>query len=108
MAQHGIRDQYSDAPTFVVDAKTGKTGQQLFGNSVFGVSVAEAKVTKGIANPGWVKVNVGTGGRLGRKTFETLISTRRIATDATSFSNKSNVNVANTTGTSDDVILPDV
>lgn len=103
---HGNRDQLSDAPTQVVDCVTGKTGKQLYGNTVFGVSPTEAKVTRGVANPGWVKVKVGTGSRTGRKTFETLVASRFITTDATSFSNTSTANVANTSGTTDNAIFP--
>lgn len=61
MAQYGNRDQYSDAPTFTVDAATGQSGQDLFGNSVYAVDKTEAGVTSGVAHPGWVHRKVGTG-----------------------------------------------
>lgn len=181
---HGIRDQLSDAPTWTVEASTGKSGQQQFGNTVFGVSVAEATVTNGMGSPGWNRIvrgkgqlsavtrsangtgysnsdtftvssasginasgtlttnatgaivtvtiaNTGglfhaspnvvittsggsganlvatVGGRAGRVTFETIVATKNIVTDATSFSNASTSAVANSTGTVDDFILPD-
>ena len=58
---HGNRDQYSDAPKFTTEASTGKSGQQQFGNNVFGVSTAEAAVARGGSAPGWVKVILGKG-----------------------------------------------
>ncbi len=61
MAQFGAKDQYSDAPKFVVDAATGQTGQELFGNSVFAVDAAEAAATPGVAHAGWVYRTLGTG-----------------------------------------------
>lgn len=108
MAQWGNRDQHSDAPKFVVDAATGQTGQQQFGNTVYLADATEAGVTDGIASPGWVRRIEGTGGRAGRVTFETLVAiSGPITTDATDFANTSNVAVANTTGTADDTVLPD-
>lgn len=182
---HGSRDQQSDAPTWVVDAASGKSGQETFGNTTFGVSTVEATVTKGMASPGWNRIvrgqgqvasfvvnsigagyangdiasvtantganatgtiathangsisgvtlvnpgglfnsnagyatfttaggtgaNVGVivGGRANRIQFETLVATRSIVTDATSFSNTSSSAVANSTGNADDFILPE-
>lgn len=107
MAQWGNRDQYSDAPKFIVDSATGKSGQQEFGNTVYLADVAETSATKGIASAGWVRRTVGTGGRAGRVFFETLVAVGSVTTDATDFANTSNSNVANTTGTADDAVLPD-
>lgn len=107
MALFGNRDQYSDAPKFVVDAATGDTGQEQFGNTVFGVSVAEARVTKGVTHPGWVRRVEGTGGRSGRIQYETLAAMSAIVTDATDYANTSTAAVANTTGTADDTEFPD-
>ena len=61
MAQYGNRDQYSDAPTYTVDASTGQSGQELFGNSVYAVDKSEAAATAGVDHPGWVHRQVGTG-----------------------------------------------
>lgn len=180
---HGIRDQYSDAPSWTVDAASGQSGKQQFGNTVFGVSVLEARVKEGPGSPGWVRMVRGKGpltsititaggtgysnsgvvtvtsvsgvnasanivtngsgvignvivsntgglfygspnvaisgggsgatltpvlsGRAGRATFETIVASKNIVTDATSFSNTSTANVANSSGTSDDALFPD-
>lgn len=180
---HGVRDQYIDAPSWTVEASTGKSGKQQFGNTLFGVSVAEATVTNGMGSPGWnvikrgkgqyssvtviaggsgysnndtftvtaasgvnasgnvrtngtgnvtnlifsntgglfhaspnvvyttsgvnANVRINIGGRAGRVQFETIVATKNITTDATSFTNTTNTTIANSTGTADDFILPD-
>ena len=109
MSLFGKRDQYSDAPKFVAKAETGETGQDLFGTEVFGVDAAEsaaARSTRGSIPPGWVRRVVGTGGRSGRVTHETLACTG-ITGDATDFANTSTADVANTTGTADDLTFAD-
>lgn len=109
MSLFGKRDQYSDAPKFAVNDK-GETGQEQFGNTVFGVDVDESAAArgdgKGSVPPGWVKVTTGTGGRSGRVSYETL-ATLKITGDATDFANTATVDVANTTGTADDTEFPD-
>lgn len=105
MANHGIRDQYSDAPKAYVNDK-GETGQAQFGNTVYGVSSVEAAVSGKVAHAGWVRRVVGSGGRTGRVTTEVLIATGRIVTDATSFSNTSSGVVANSSGTADNAVFP--
>lgn len=107
MSLYKNRDQNSDAPKFVVDAATGDTGREQFGNTVFGVSVDETRVTKGVAHAGWVHRTEGTGGRAGRVQYETLVAMSSITTDATDFANTSTAAVANTTGTADDTTFPD-
>ena len=111
MSLFGKRDQLSDAPKFAADDK-GNTGQDQFGNTVFGVDATESTVArgdgKGSVPPGWVKVTTGTGGRSGRVTYETLAEVSSIVTDATDFANTSVEDVANTTGTADDLTFPDV
>lgn len=185
MTQYGNRDQYSDAPKWIVDSTTGATGQEQFGNTVFCADKTEASVSGGAVVPGWVKRTVGTGpvrsitinaggtgysnadtirvsggtvnaaanlttnstggiistsitnfglgfsnvatstlaittsggstanltpilgGRAGRISFESLVAIKTVNTDATSFSNTSTANVANSSGTTDDAILPD-
>lgn len=180
---HGNRDQLSDAPTWVVDASSGESGQAKYGNTMFGVSAVEAQVTNGPASPGWVIAQQGQGqltgmtiftagtlyantdtfnvvatsganatgtittnangsitavaltatgglfkaaptvtittsagttgvlrpvlsGRAGRISFETIVATRHIVTDSTSFANGSSANVANSSGTVDNFIFP--
>ena len=110
MSLFGKRDQYSDAPKFTAKAETGESGQDLFGTEVFGVSDAESQAArgdgKGSVPPGWVKVTTGTGGRSGRVTYETL-ACAGITGDATDFANTSTADVANTTGTADDLTFAD-
>jgi hypothetical protein len=105
MSIQGNRDQKSDAPTYKFNTKS-ETGTDQFGNTVFGADAAETGVADGIAHKGWVRREVGTGGRSGRVLYETL-SVATIETDATDFANTSTDDVANTTGTADDLILAD-
>jgi len=106
MALFKNRDQYSDAPKFVVRTDTGETGQEQFGNTVFGVDTDEVGVTQGAGHTGWVRVTSGTGGRSGRKQYEVLVA-GSMTGDATDFANTSSDPVANSTGTADDSELPD-
>ena len=103
MSTNGKNDQYSDAPTFVVNDKN-ETGQEQYGNTVFAADATETGVTSAVAHQGWVRRTVGTGGRAGRVQFETL-STAKIQGDATDFANTDAT--ANSSGTADDSILPD-
>lgn len=121
MAQWGNRDQKSDAPKFVVDSNTGQTGQEQFGNTVFGVDANETAAArgdgKGSVPPGWVRRVEGTGGRSGRVTHEVLVAmssnafrdsaNAELFVDATDFANTSTTDVANTAGTADDTEFPD-
>ncbi|QIG70640.1 hypothetical protein EVB91_084 [Rhizobium phage RHph_I1_18] len=107
MPTHGKRDQLSDAPKFVTSAVTGKSGKQEYGNTVFLADAVEAQVANNIAHAGWIKRRVGTGGRSGRVQVETLVAMSSFFGDATDFANTSTSNVANTTGTVDDTVLPD-
>lgn len=102
MALYGKRDQLSDAPKFVVRADTGETGQDQFGNTVFGVDATEVGVKQEATHSGWVRVVTGTGGRSGRKQYEVLVA-GGIEGDATDFVG----GAANSTGTADDSELPD-
>lgn len=106
MSLFGKRDQYSDAPKFIVDSVTGQTGQQQFGNTIFGADSTEVGVNHKIGHSGWVKITTGSGGRNGRTFYEVMVA-GGIANDATSFSNTSTSDVANTSGTADDTALPD-
>lgn len=109
MPQWGNRDQYSDAPKFVVDDNTAETGQDQYGNTVFGVDAAEVEASNSrLTHCGWVKRTVGTGGRAGRVQEEVLValSSRAFATgDATDFANTAAE--AAPGGTADDAIYPD-
>lgn len=100
MPLFGKRDQYSDAPKYYVDDK-GHTGQNQFGNTVFGVDAAEVSAANKGIHQGWVKLTTGTGGRTGRITYETLVA-GSIVGDATDFANTATTDVANSTGTADD------
>ena len=50
--------------------------------AVFGVDATEAQETTEITHAGWVKRTVGTGGRSGRVTCETLVAMGSISGDA--------------------------
>lgn len=54
MAQWGNDDRANSAPSFVVDASTGRTGIQEYGNTVFGTKSSTPVV--GAGSPGWVRV----------------------------------------------------
>ena len=106
MSLFGKRDQYSDAPKFIVDSVTGDTGQEQFGNTIFGADETEVGVNRKISHTGWVKITTGSGGRADRTFYEVMVA-GGITGDATDFANTSSANVANTTGTADDTPLPD-
>ena len=191
MSLYKNRDQYSDAPKFVVDTATGNTGQEKFGNTtgtgVFCVDDTENGLRSDVSHSGWVKRTLGTGpvtglvinaggtgydnadtisisggivnatatlstnstggittvtltsggsgftnaasatvaittgggtaanvtvsslsGRAGREHIETLVALTSVTTDATDFANTSDANVANSTGTADDAVFPNV
>ena len=106
MSLFGKRDQYSDAPKFIVDSVTSDTGQEQFGNTIFGADETELSVNRKISHTGWVKITTGSGGRANRTFYEVMVA-GGITGDATDFANTSSANVANTTGTADDTPLPD-
>jgi hypothetical protein len=84
MALWGTLDQADNAPKYTTSAENGDKGADDFGTTVFGVSTVEATVA-GDVTPGWVKRVVGTGGRTGRVTQETLVAMSNkggISTDA--------------------------
>lgn len=118
MALWGKRDQSSDTPKIVAKAETGESCADVYGNTdpvgVFGVDAAEATAYGKGVTPGWVKRTVGSGGRAGRVTNETLVamSSQGAMTDAsgnvvdaTDFANTATTDVANTTGTADDGVF---
>lgn len=56
------KDEQAGAPTYVVDATTGRTGTEEYGNTVFGYTSTEAAgVNENLASPGWVRVVKGKG-----------------------------------------------
>lgn len=60
MTLFGNRDQYSDAPKNAVNDKAN-TGQEQYGNTVFGVDDVEVTVNGDVAHSGWVQRIVGYG-----------------------------------------------
>lgn len=102
MALYGKNDQKSDAPKFIVRADTGETGQEQFGNTVFGVDALEVGVKQEATHTGWVRVTTGTGGRAGRKQYEVMVA-GGIEGDATDFTG----GAANSTGSADDSTFSD-
>lgn len=59
MAQWGNKDAANNAPKYVTDATTGKTGIQEYNDTVFGQAPAE--VADGAGSPGWVRSVKGEG-----------------------------------------------
>lgn len=59
MAQWSKKDEANGAPKFTVDAATGRSGVQEYGNTVFGVKASEQ--IDGAGSPGWVRVVEGKG-----------------------------------------------
>lgn len=51
-------------------------------STIFGVDATEAQEITEITHAGWVKRTVGTGGRAGRVTYETLVAMGSISGDA--------------------------
>lgn len=110
MALWGSNDQFSDAPKFVVDAATGETGQEQYGNTVFGVDALEVNAAGAtVSAVGWIRRTEGTGGRAGRVQEEPLVAlsgaTAFASGDATDFANTEAQ--ASPTGDADDAFYPD-
>lgn len=67
-----------DVPKFLESRTAAAPGVRVI--DVVGVDVTEARVAsnrqKGIKTPGWVRVQVGSGGRAGRYNVETLVPMR--------------------------------
>jgi hypothetical protein len=85
----------TDAGTEVDISGTGNVDQyfEVQGESRRATAVAALGAGAGgthITHPGWVKQTIGTGGRAGRVTFETLVAMKTISGDA-----------------ADDLVLPD-
>lgn len=59
-----------------------ETGHTLQGQTATAVGVVTGGADKGVAHAGWVLRKVGSGGRAGRVTHETLVAMGSISTDA--------------------------
>jgi hypothetical protein len=82
------------APALVNKTANSTTRDALFGNTTadafitgetigqFGVDTAETAANKAITHAGWVLRTVGSGGRAGRVTFETLVAMGSLTGDA--------------------------
>lgn len=60
MALWGNTDTANDAPSYTVDATTGRSGIQEYGNTVFAIKKGDSANTS-ITGPGWVRVVKGQG-----------------------------------------------
>lgn len=69
----GLTVTANESPAYVPHAEKA---------TVFGVDETEAAETTEITHAGWVKRTVGTGGRSGRTTYETLVAMSGISGDA--------------------------
>jgi hypothetical protein len=109
---------YANADTIVVSGGTTNALANVVtnGNGVI-TSVVITNQGAGFTANGTLAITTSTGstanlvpvmgGRIGRVHWETLVSFSSANTDATDFANTSTANVANSTGTADDTILPD-
>jgi hypothetical protein len=78
-------DEAASAPQFTVDTITGNTGVQAFEATpvgTWGVDSTEAQVTNVNGHAGWVLRTVGSGGRSGRVTEETLVAMGSMTSDS--------------------------
>jgi hypothetical protein len=92
MALWSNTDANTSAPKFTVDVTSGNTGVQAFELSpvgTWGVDATEALAKNVNGHAGWVLRTVGSGGRAGRVTEETLVA------------------MGSMTGDSEDVVYPD-
>ena len=111
---------YSNADTIKVSGGTTNAAANLQTNSTGGItSVTISTTGAGFANVSSSTLAITTsggsganlvpvlGGRAGRVRWETLVAITAVQGDAVSFSNTSTANVANSSGTVDDTVLPD-
>lgn len=81
MALWSNTDVAGSAPKSTVDVTNGNTGVEAFELTpvgTFGVTTANVASTAGTTHSGWVLKTVGSGGRAGRTTSETLVATGSI------------------------------
>jgi hypothetical protein len=84
MALWNNTDEATSAPQHTVDTTTGNTGVQAYQVEPIGtwaVDTNEAQATNVNGHAGWVLRTVGSGGRAGRVTEETLVAIGSISTD---------------------------
>jgi hypothetical protein len=77
MALWNNTDEDTSAPQYTVDITTGNTGVQAYNVEpvgTWGVDTDEARATNVNGHAGWVLRTVGSGGRDGRVTEETLVA----------------------------------
>lgn len=85
MALWSNTDAAASAPQYTVDVTTGNTGVQAYNVEpigTWGVDSNEAQATNVNGHAGWVLRTVGSGGRAGRVTEETLVAMGSISTDS--------------------------
>lgn len=85
MALWNNKDEAASAPQYTVDVVTGNTGVQAFEVTTvgtWGVDTTEARAKNVNGHAGWVLRSVGTGGRAGRVTEETLVAMGSMSTDS--------------------------
>lgn len=85
MALWNNKDEAASAPQYTVDVITGNTGVQAFGLTTvgtWGVDTTEARASNVNGHAGWVLRTVGTGGRAGRVTEETLVAMGSMTDDS--------------------------
>lgn len=85
MSKWNNEDNDASVPTFVVDSVTPNTAA-LYGNTtstgVFLLDAAEIGTANTVgAHAGWVVRKVGTGGRAGRVTIETVVTMKKFPSD---------------------------
>jgi hypothetical protein len=84
MALWNNTDESTSAPQYTVDVTTGNTGVQAYQVEpvgTWGVDTNEAQATNVNGHAGWVLRTVGSDGRAGRVTEETLVAMGSISTD---------------------------
>jgi hypothetical protein len=89
------KDEAASAPKHTVDIVSGNTGVQAYQVEpvgTWGVDAAEAQASNVNGHAGWILRTVGSGGRAGRVTEETLVAMGSMGADGDS---------------SDDTVYPD-
>jgi hypothetical protein len=85
MALWNNTDEATSAPQYTVDVTTGNTGVQAFEVEpvgTWGVDTTEAQATNVNGHAGWVLRTVGSDGRSGRVTEETLVAMGSMSGDS--------------------------
>ncbi len=85
MALWSNTDANTSAPKFTVDTTNGRTGVEAFEQTpigTWGVDDKEAQASNVNGHAGWVLRTVGSGGRAGRVTEETLVAMGSMTLDS--------------------------